>query len=108
MTATYKITTKNVNSKTLYNSIISDIDHIIRAFSNEMAADCTARAIIMELTEESLLAHAEINKLAQWNVICDKRNNKRETLALGTTYIDITYVQTHCLNTTSIRYTIES
>jgi len=107
MNAPYKITTKNINSKTLYNSIISEIDHIIHAFSNELSTDSTARSIIMELAEESLLSHAEENKLEQWNVICDKRNNKRETLALGITYIDITYVQTHCLNTSSIRYTIK-
>jgi len=72
-----------------------------------LASDATARSIIIELTEDALLTREEDNKLTQWNVICDKRNNTPETIALGKTYIDIAYVQTHCLNTTTIRYTIE-
>lgn len=102
----YTLKTKNVNSKALLKEVSKFVSDIINNF-NIIWDSNSQRDAILEVVDE-FLEDLQIgdNKIEQWNVICDARNNKAKDTKNKTTHLDIYYCQRHCYNVTELRYTI--
>lgn len=95
----------NINSKILVKEVSDFVEEIIKNFN--IIWDSTAqRDVILEVIDEYLQIMAKDNKIEQWNVICDGRNNKRFDPKNKITYLDVEYKQRNCYNITKLKYKI--
>jgi hypothetical protein len=72
-----------------------------------MWASDAQRDAILEVLDEHMEDMVEENKIDQWNIVCDGRNNKQSNIEKKLTYLDVSYQQRNCFNTTELRYTIK-
>jgi len=103
----YILKTKNVNSKSLLTEISNFVGEIIDNFNIIWDSDSQRDAILEVVDEfmEDLKTNA--NKIEQWNVVCDARNNKHKDTKNKETHLDVYYCQRHCYNVTELCYTIK-
>ena len=105
-TTEFKLIKKSVNSKDLFNNISEFVeDGIITGgilWGNEIHRSSFVD-VIGDLLEEEM----NENKIDQWNVICDLRNNTISEMNKGIYVLEVLYRQKHCLNTTRLIYTIK-
>lgn len=104
--ATWKVTKQNVNSKRLCDEITKIIEEGVLNMGIIWRSD-SHRIAFVELLEDMLEEGVKDGYIDQWNVVCDFRNNTVEQMEKNIYVLDIYYRQTHMLNTTNIRYTIE-
>lgn len=108
MNATFKVTLKAVNNKSLVKSITDYIEDGIKSlgvgWNNE-----SHRSAFVQIIEEFLenLLEAE-EKIEQYKVVCDRRNNKIIDMERSIYSIDVEFKQKHCLNKTKIHYFIRA
>jgi len=102
----YKLTTKHVNNKRILKDVTDFVDEIINNFSIMWSSD-SQRDAILEVIDEHLQDMVEQNKIEQWNVVCDRRNNKPSDVQNKMTHLDITYRQRNCFNITELHYLIQ-
>jgi hypothetical protein len=60
----------------------------------------------IEMVEDFMMEVAMDNKIEQWDVRCDGRNNKATDMNNGKFVLEVMYKQRNCLNTTVLRYDI--
>lgn len=103
----YILNTKNVNSKPLLKEVSDFIGEIIDTF-NVIWDSSSQRDAILEIVDEFLEdMKNNVNKIEQWNVICDSRNNKAKDTKKKEVHLDIYYCQRHCYNVTELHYTVK-
>jgi len=102
----YTLKTNHVNSKILLNDVSSFVDEIILNFNIIWNSD-SQRDAILEVIDERLQDMVDEQRIEQWNVICDGRNNKQRDIQNKITHLDISYRQRNCYNVTELRYTIK-
>lgn len=106
MTVEYKLTTRAVNSKQLLSEI-QEMEIIFSDFGVNWSSD-TQRMAAIDTVDDMMNHFYEQGRLTQWKVVSDFRNNKIADMDAGIFYLTITYKQTHCLNTTTLEYKIDS
>ncbi len=102
---TYTLKEHHVNSKLLFNEVTDFINNIIIEFSIIWDSD-VHRDAILEVIDEFFMEMCADEKITQFNVICDARNNTVKSAAKGFTHLEVRYKQDDCYNTTSIDYVI--
>ena len=102
----YKLKTNHVNSKQLLEDVSNFVEEIIDNFNILWSSDAQREAIL-EVLDEHMEDMVDLNKIEQWNVICDSRNNKPSNLKNNITNLDITYRQRNCFNVTELKYIIK-
>lgn len=105
MSQTLIIKTKNINNQRLY----LEINDFIESGFDGIGATLYSvenRETFVEVIEEWLEEFKQDNYITQYNIICDDRNNLTTQNKRGYCNMMITYKQTHCLNVTSIEYTL--
>ena len=108
MSASFKVTLKAVNNKSLVKSITDYIEDGIKSlgvgWNNE-----SHRSAFVQIIEEFLENLLETDeKIEQYKVMCDRRNNKIVDTERSIYNIDIEFKQKHCLNKTKIHYFIRA
>lgn len=107
-TTSWKLTSrKSVNSKPL----LREIHEYITMGMEELGVDWDNdfhRMSFVSLIEDMLTDLEEEDKIEQWDVCCDRRNNTSADMAAGRYVLDVKYKQRHCLNVTALRYMITS
>ena len=101
----FTLKTKHVNNKRLLNEVTDFVDEIILNFNIIWNSE-SQRDAILEVIDEQLQDMVDEQKIEQWNVICDARNNKQNDIQNKITHLDITYRQRNCYNITELQYTI--
>lgn len=92
-----------VNSKTL----VAKIDeNIIETMENIGVYwyDGDHRSFILEYVQDVMRGLQEQNKIYNFKVISDDRNNPTESIDKGICCIDIEFKQVNCINTTKLHY----
>lgn len=97
--------TQHVNSKRLCDVVTDFIEEIIVTFNIIWDSDSQCDAIL-EVIDGHMEDMLNENKIEQWNVICDARNNKQSDINKNITHLDIYYRQRNCYNVTELHYTI--
>lgn len=101
MSITYKVKTKAVNSKKLVAEICKFIEDSLEIVDFSSAIHRTSYIqLIDEFIEDK---HTE-DKITQWKIVCDNRNNTLIDFDRGNVTLDIYFKQKNCLNTTHINY----
>ena len=103
--STFTLKTQHVNSNRLLGDVCSFVSSIITDF-NIIWSNDSQRAAILEIIDEHLQDLANDNKLEQWDVVCDKRNNTRQDITNKITHLYVEYKQRNCFNVTRLYYTI--
>ena len=96
---------KSVNSKPLFNDVLSFIKEGIYDFGivwNSEAHRDSFSMVMGDFLSEMVVE----GKIEQWKIVCDKRNNKYTDMENGVYHLDIQYKQRNCLNITQINITI--
>ena len=106
MSRELKTKTKNVNSKRLFEEINDFVESGLMSLGITWSTPGN-RQSFAEVLEEWLEEFQQDGRITQYNVICDDRNNPVEQQEEGIFKVYIMYKQLHCLNTTSIEYTLE-
>ena len=106
MSVDYKLTTRAVNSKLLLKEI-QELEVIFNDFGVNWSSD-TQRMAAIDTIDDMMNYLYEQDRITQWKVVSDFRNNKIADMDSGIFYLTITYKQTHCLNTTTLEYRIDS
>ncbi len=102
---TFTLKTQHVNSKQLLEHISGYVETIIMDF-NIIWNSNSQRDAILEVIEEHLQDMLIDNKIEQWNVICDGRNNKHDMALNKLIHLDIEFKQRNCYNITKLKYEI--
>jgi len=103
----FTLKTRGVVSNSLFKEISEFVESIIQNF--HIVWDSTSqRDAILEIVDELMQDMVTDKKIEQWNVVCDKRNNKQSQAARKRTILDITYKQRNCYNVTELHYEIEN
>jgi len=97
--------TQHVNSKQLCNNISSFIEVLIVDFNVIWDSD-PHRIVVLGILDDHMEYMVNENKIEQWNIICDTRNNKQSDINKKITHLDVYYRQRNCYNVTVLRYTI--
>ena len=100
-----KIVAKSVNSKMLYDKVLSFLEEGVYDFGIMWDSEAHRESFIYVI-QDFLGEIADDGKIEQVKVISDKRNNKYTDMEVGVYHIDIYYRQRNCLNTTEILMTI--
>jgi hypothetical protein len=99
------VVSKNVSSKRLHNEIHDLIYNVIISFrirwTNKLHRNSFVHAV-----DEFLIRLQKSNKITQYKVICDTRNNKNGFINSKEIIFEVYYKQLHCLNMTSITFHI--
>jgi len=106
MKTTFTLKSYHVNSKSILKEVSSYISDIIENFNITWDSH-DQRDTILEVIDELLEDMANDNKIEQWNVVCDSRNNKTSDAKNKITYLDIEYKQRNCYNVTKLKYAIQ-
>ena len=99
----FTVNTKNVNSETLTLEISDYIEDIIERF-NIMWESTAQRDSVLEILDEHMEDLVNQNKIEQWDIVCDGRNNKKSDIKNNITNLSIQFKQRNCYNTTEINY----
>ena len=97
--STFILKTKHVNSNRILDEVCNFVDSIITDF-NIIWSNDSQRDAILEIIDEHLQDMAGDNKLVQWNIVCDKRNNTRQDSKDKITHLYVEYKQRNCFNVT--------
>lgn len=103
--STFTLKTRNINSKSVVGNISIFVNSIIEDF-NIIWNSSSQRDAILEIIQTHLEDMAADNKIEQWNVVCDGRNNKRCDIENKITHLDIEFKQLNCYNITTLKYVI--
>jgi hypothetical protein len=101
----YTLKTHHVNSKWLLTEVTEFIEEILNNFSIPWENN-SQREAILEVIDEWLEELSSRNKIDQWNVICDGRNNNKDDADNNLVHLDVSYRQRNCFNTTELKYII--
>lgn len=101
----YKLTTKAANSKTLLARVRRSVEETVEDISIEWSSDASREALLSVFEDEMEVLVSE-GLITQWDVMCNFRNNKVKDMEQGRFNLEISYKQTHCLNTTRLLYEI--
>jgi len=104
--AKFTLKTKNINSERLLKDVSDFIGGIITSYDIVWDGNSN-RDAILEIIDEKLEDLQEDKEINQWNVICDRRNNKMSDTLRKITNLNITYQQRNCYNTTELHYIIK-
>jgi len=103
--AVYKLKVNNINSKILLVEITDFVNRIIADFNIIWNSE-SQRETVLEVISEYMEDLSEDNKIEQWNVVCDTRNNKSADVKNKITHLDIEYRQYNCYNVSRLQYRI--
>lgn len=103
---TYTITKRNINNAALFEEVHEFIEGIVLNFTVTCSIN-NERDTILEIIDELMEDMVTDNRIDQWNVMCDRRNNKASDIWKNITVLDITYRQVNCYNTTKLHYIIK-
>lgn len=103
----WKIISKAVNSKRLYDEVEDFVSTSMSDIGVNWSSDAQ-RASYVEMLEDYFTELAEDDRIEQFDVRCDGRNNKIKDMNDGKFILDLRYRQRHCLNVTQVRYTINA
>ncbi len=107
MKTKFTLKTHNVNNKRILEEVSGYVSEIITNF-NITWTSREDRDTILEVIDELLEDMVNDDKIEQWNVVCDGRNNKTSDTKKKTTYLDIEYRQRNCFNITKLNYIIQN
>lgn len=102
---TWKLTPKAVNSK----SLMEEIHEFVTVGMEETGVNWSSdvqRESYIEMLDDFMYEIAEENKIEQWDVRCDGRNNKASDMNSGKYLLEVMYRQRNCLNVTVLRYDV--
>lgn len=99
------VVSKNVSSKRLHNKIHDLIYNVIRSFRIHLTNKLHRNSFVYAVNE-FLIRLQKSNKITQYKVICDTRNNKNGFINSKEIIFEVYYKQLHCLNMTSITFHI--
>lgn len=100
-----KIVKRNINSKILFEEINETIFEAITSLGVRWSNEAN-RSAFVEVLEDYLEDKVEEQKIEQYKVVCDKRNNKSFSDRKKHYLLEVFYKQPHCLNTSRIEYHI--
>ena len=100
-----KIVARSVNSKPLYDKVLSFLEEGVYDFGVVWDSDSHRESFIY-IIQDFLNEIQDDGKIEQVKVIGDKRNNKYTDMEVGIYHIDVYYRQRNCLNTTEIKMKI--
>ena len=103
MSRKLNVRTKNVNNKRLYGEISEFVESGLMSIGIRWSSP-ENRDSFAEVLGEWLGEFQAENRITQYNVICDDRNNPVSQQDEGIFKVTIKYKQLHCLNTTIIEY----
>ena len=101
-----KLEKYSVNNKTLFDEINSFVEEGITS-GEVMWSSEIHRISFVEIIENLLDDITYDNRIDQYNVICDFRNNTIQDMDSGKYVIEVSYRQVNCLNTTRLVYRIQ-
>lgn len=99
---------KAVNSKVLLREVTFMVEDLMESLNLDWTSEVRRAELVVGI--ESNLQDLCIleNKIQQFKVMCDMRNNRIANMERGLFYLTVQYKQTNCLNTTQIIYTIRT
>lgn len=100
---------RNVNNERIFAEVDNYVMEVVRMDITELTNE-NQRKQSAEVIEDILFEFLQTEeKVAEnsVNVICDYRNNDKESFDSGLVTISVRYQQYHCLNTTEVVYTID-
>lgn len=97
---------KAVNTKSLVAAIAKEVDEYVQQVGNNWKSE-SHRETVVELAEDCLSDLREDNKIEQFKVWCDHRNNTSAAMDTGLFNLDLHFRQKHCYNVTKLRYVIK-
>jgi len=104
--ADVQIETSHVNNSSLVEEVIVFASETLdNAFFHDFTNEHDRQIMADSLDYFCDLLH-ENNIIDQYDIIFDKRNNKRKDMDAGKFTIEIRFKQKHCLNVTSVKYLI--
>ena len=102
----FKVEKRSINNKSLCAIIQKHVEDVI---TNGAVSwnDHEDREALVEMCEELFNQLEYDNTIDRsWSVICDLRNNKISDMDNGIYILELSYRQTHCFNTSMLKYTI--
>ena len=97
----------SVNSKVLNTTVREYIEEGLE-HANVVWSNQTHRDSFVAVIEDMMQMLAEDDKVIQWNIMCDGRNNKTKDMNAGRFYLDVHYKQRNCINFTRLTYQIDA
>lgn len=104
---TWTIKSKAVNSKLLYDDVIEFVEGSLNELGMNWSS-AAQRESYVELLEDYFHELVSNNRIEQYDVKCDLRNNKLADMNDGHFVLDLLFRQRHCLNVTQIRFQIST
>jgi hypothetical protein len=101
----FKLEKRAINSKSLCHDIQLGIEDLIENGGILWGNDIHRQGFIDTL-HDFMNMFAFDNKIDQYDVICDLRNNQINDMDRGVYVCDISFRQKNCLNTSRLTYTI--
>ena len=103
---TYTLKETGINSPSLHNNIRDFIEEGLEHGGVQWANE-HHRVSFGDVIDNWLFELCDDDKIEQWNVVCDKRNNTTKNMANGYFIFTVKYKQRHCVNVTTITYSID-
>ena len=101
----WKRETRAVNSKPLLDEITSTIEDLLEGAGVIWSSD-SHRDPFVEMITDYMKSFLDQQKIEQFKVICDYRNNRLSQMEKGVYHFDVEYRQRNCVNITRVLYTI--
>lgn len=101
----WKRKVKAANSKLLLEEITSFIEEGLDSMGVIWGSE-THRDSFVGVIDEWLDEKHQENKIEQYKVVCDLRNNKVSEMERGNFILDVYFKQRNCINTTNIHYLV--
>lgn len=99
--------TKNVNNERICREVDGIVIDMLKTDINSLKT-VSGQVMMVELIELALSEFSDTeSSLSSFEVICDTRNNTRETTESGLVNLTVQYQQQHCLNVTELAYEIK-
>lgn len=102
----WALTHRAVNSQLLLNEIHDFIIMGMEDTGVNWSSDVQREAYV-QMIDEFMQEVAGENKIEQWDIRCDGRNNSAADMNQGRYVMEVWYRQRHCLNVTKLRYDID-
>lgn|SRR5688572_4688890 len=107
MSTAVKRNLKAINNKLLVEEVVSFVDDAIINFGVNWESDAQRESFV-EHIKELMSELVEEERIEQFKVVCDRRNNSSDDMLDGIFKFDVHFKQRNCLNTTKVLYTIRT
>ncbi len=94
-----------INSKILHTIVREYVEEGLE-HANVVWANQTHRDSFVAVINDMMEMLLDEDKITQWKIVCDGRNNTTADMNSGLFFIDITYKQRNCVNNTYLQYEI--